>query len=123
MDDYDKNKDGKIQWEDFSHLWAIHFYKSNESIFLPENIQIPIKEIFDRYDHDNNGTLDFSELTECLQSIFDRLGVKATANINDVKEFFMDYDRNGDGRISREDFINGYAIKFHAYWKMRVDFS
>ena len=94
MDDYDKNRDGRLCWDDFAHMVALNFYNCHSRIILPQDIEIQIDEIFNRYDHNRNGTLDFEELIECLQSVFDRLGVNSKANINDVKEFFMDYDKN-----------------------------
>ena len=96
-------------------MYALNFYKNYERQNLPQEISISIDEIFARYDHDKNGTLDMKELTECLQSIFDRLGVQSKANENDVREFFKDYDANGDGKISKEDFKKVYAIQFHSF--------
>lgn len=85
INDYDSNKDGKLSWADFVNMYALNFYKNYERQNLPHEISVPIDEIFKRYDHDNNGTLDLKELEECLQSIFDRLGVQSKANVNDVR--------------------------------------
>jgi len=75
---------------------------------------LPIDMIFDKYDKDKNGTLDYKELQNCLQDVFDALGVHERAKEQDVKEFFKDYDTNHDGIITREDFLKIYAINFHS---------
>ena len=62
MNDYDTNKDGKLSWSDFVNMYALNFYNTYEKEHLPTEISIPIDEIFARYDHDKNGTLDFKEL-------------------------------------------------------------
>ena len=113
--DYDSNKDGKISWADFMSMYAINFYNTSPGEHLPEEIAMPIDEIFGKYDHDKNGLLDMKELTECLQDVFNRLGVNAKANEEDVWNFFKDYDANGDGKITRADFKKVYAIKFHSF--------
>lgn len=113
--DYDKNKDGRVSWSDFMNMYALNFYSSCPGEHLPTEISVPIDEIFAKYDHDKNGLLDYAELTECLQDVFNKLGVDSKATLEDVKEFFKDYDVNGDGQITKADFKKVYAIKFHSF--------
>ena len=63
MNDYDNDGNGILQYKDFVGIYAINFYKNYQRRELPENISLSIDEIFNRYDHDRNGSLDFNELT------------------------------------------------------------
>ena len=78
--DYDHNHDGRVSWADFMDMYAINFYNTSPGLILPEAVEISIDSIFAKYDHDRNGLLDMNELCECLQDVFDRLGVNAVAN-------------------------------------------
>ena len=112
--DFDHDKNGEISWADFIHGEnSLNFFRHTiPDNQLPENIIMPVDMIFQKYDKDSNGTLDYKELTKCLQDVFDSLGVNEQATIEDVKEFFKDYDVNHDGKIDRKDFLKVYAINF-----------
>lgn len=40
-----------------------------------EKIQQAIKFVFDKYDHDNSGTLDSNELKEVLAALYAKMGL------------------------------------------------
>jgi len=59
-----------------------------------------VKRAFSQFDLDNNGLLDLAELTQGVQMFLN--GVKESQ----VRELVQQYDLNGDGKISYEEFLH-----------------
>jgi Ca2+-binding EF-hand superfamily protein len=75
---------------------------------------IIIKKLFAyvRYDRDNNGEISRKEMEKVLRSIFELAGEKDKMRRNEdakiiVNNLFVKFDKNNDGIISEEEFING----------------
>lgn len=64
---------------------------------------------FDLYDTDKSGTIDFYEMKTVISAIMTLLGGEIDASyINNLAEECMVYlDKNGDGIVSRDEFIEG----------------
>ena len=64
-----------------------------------------IKQTFEKYDADGNGYISYREAHEILH---EELGFDETKTANMIRT----YDRNGDNRLSYEEFI-------WFYWKIQ----
>ncbi|RNA31685.1 Neuronal calcium sensor 2 [Brachionus plicatilis] len=64
---------------------------------------------FELYDADNNGTLDMNEVRSVLVGMLDLLGAdKRATNVSQLtEECCSQLDKSGDGKISKEEFIEG----------------
>jgi len=109
----DKNGDGKIDFDEFQH-W---FLRSRAKMTAD------IDQIFDKYDRDGDGEVDRSE---CKQLIKDLQGDIKDANTTknggsdntdnneakdleaEVDEALTVLDKNKDGKISKDEFIDWY---------------
>ena len=69
---------------------------------------------FGLYDADNNGTLDMNEVRAVLFGMLDLLGAdKKSHNINDLtEECVKQLDKSRDGKISKEEFVNGLLSNY-----------
>ncbi|KAF5008287.1 hypothetical protein FDECE_5425 [Fusarium decemcellulare] len=86
MDDVDKNRDGKIQYEEFRKFVE----KAERQLFA----------LFRSIDKDGNGKLDKVE----LQTAFKHAGL--TLSNRRLAEFFDDMDLNNDGYVSFDEWRN-----------------
>lgn len=69
-----------------------------------ERISQAVEFAFSKYDTDNSGTLDESELKEILKAVFTKMNIQREVNDQDVKKMVQALDTNSDGMISREEF-------------------
>jgi len=60
-------------------------------------------EIFDQYDTDKNGFLEYKEIKFMLQDTYK--GYKHTVKEEEILHFLKSYDLNGDGKVSRQEYI------------------
>ncbi|CAA0374968.1 unnamed protein product [Arabidopsis thaliana] len=85
----DKNKDGKISWDEFAE--AIR-------VFSPQITSEKIDKMFIVLDVDGDGQIDDVEFASCL--MVNGGGEKDTEEEVVMKEAFDLYDMDGDGKIS-----------------------
>lgn len=62
------------------------------------------KDFFDRADADGSGFLEFNELTECVEDLYQRLGGIAPVGNEQLSAWLRDHDTDGDGKLSRAEF-------------------
>lgn len=87
----DKNKDGKISWDEFAE--AIR-------VFSPSITSEEIDKMFKELDVDNDGQIDAVEFESCL--VMGGGGEKDDEETV-MKEAFDLYDIDGDGKISASE--------------------
>lgn len=87
----DKNKDGKISWDEFAK--AIR-------AFSPRMTSKEIDEMFRELDLDGNGQIDAKEFASCLE--VEGNGEKNNEEVVMRKAFDL-FDFNGDGKISASE--------------------
>lgn len=68
-----------------------------------EQLKLAINGIFDKYDSDRSGTLEIEEIEKLITDVFKSLGKAKNANQEDVRNFISAIDRNGDGKIGKEE--------------------
>jgi hypothetical protein len=66
-------------------------------------LQKAINTVFDNYDVDKSGTLEYSEVRKLITDAFGKLGQPREVTDDDVKKFGQAVDKNSDGKISREE--------------------
>ncbi len=80
-----------------------------------------LKYAFDLYDADNSGYLDHQELIAVIYGMFDLLGANHKGNNSQdlAKECMIQLDKSKDGKISREEFVNGllenYSLRAYLF--------
>jgi len=104
----DENKDGQIDFKEFSN-----WYLRSEN-----RINRDVEQLFNKFDHDGNG---FIEITELEQLVTQCQGDKDTPpTAEEVENARKILDANNDGKISREEFMNWYQTsKFFEAEKKR----
>ena len=68
----------------------------------PERIN-ELREDFDTFDRDGDGTIDFGEFEELLD------GLGADISSREARTGFNEVDTNSDGRISFTEFVEWWA--------------
>lgn len=71
-----------------------------------QQLKQAINGIFDKYDTDRSGTLEVGEIEKLITDVFKSLGKAKNANQDDVSNFVAAIDRNGDGKIAKEEFFS-----------------
>ena len=80
-----------------------------------------MKYAFDLYDADNSGYLDDTELVAIINGMFDMLGAhyKGGESQDLARECMVQLDKSRDGKISREEFVDGlldnYALRAYLF--------
>lgn len=87
IDKIDQNKSGRIDFQEFLICMTENSILHNHK---------HISQAFDYLDRDQTGYIERDELHECLEGCEEQELVK----------ILKDADFNGDGKISREEFIN-----------------
>lgn len=62
-----------------------------------------INTVFNNYDVDKSGSLDYAEVKNLITDAFGKLGQPRQVTDEDVKKFGQAVDKNSDGKISREE--------------------
>ncbi|XP_041361658.1 calmodulin-2/4-like [Gigantopelta aegis] len=87
----DKNGSGNIEFEEFVEMLAPRFKEKDE-------VEREMKEAFQMFDTDGDGFINERELRVALTRVGEAL---TDAQVQDV---FRDADKDGDGRISYDEF-------------------
>lgn len=91
----DVNGNGKIDYSEFMIVTS-KFHKDSEKRVL--------NEIFDAFDEDGSGFIESQELKEILQD--------ACANDQEFNKLLEEIDSNGDGKLSKEEFVD-MIVKYY----------
>lgn len=83
--EFDTNKDGKVDFDEFYNLVSVKM-KNPLS-------EIELKEAFKLFDKDGNGKVTCSELKQALTNFGEKLSQQ------EAEEFLEDADTNGDGEL------------------------
>ncbi|NXX84168.1 CSEN protein, partial [Urocolius indicus] len=102
FDAFDADRDGALSFQDF----AIGL-----SVLLRGTVQQKLKWAFDLYDINKDGCISKEEMLEIMKAIYDMMGrstqppARLSAPAQHVELFFQKMDRNGDGVVSLEEFL------------------
>ena len=136
----DENNDGKLQFSEVKealvnliiNLWT---QKENEAVedrsakiradYLTtlkdeEKIDQAIKAIFEKYDKDNNGYLDQSELSNYMRSMNLKLGLPPPTQ-SEIKDVFRTMDKNNDGKLSFQETKAAFVDLIIALWTKKEE--
>jgi len=93
---FDRNQDGRLNFEDLRQGFADSGYAiSNEDL----------KDMMQRFDQDNDGALDFSEMLTVMAML-----QKRAEDVGEMKKVFDLMDKNGNKRISKSELKRAMAL-------------
>lgn len=93
---FDRNQDGRLNFEDLRQGFAESGYEiSNEDL----------KVLMQRFDQDNDGALDFSEMLTVMAML-----QKKEEDMGEMKKVFDLMDKNGNKRISKSELKRAMAL-------------
>jgi len=98
ISDVDSNHDGMIDFDEFLEMMA-------RKISGPE-VQAELREAFNVFDKDGNGTISEDELRQVMHN----LGEKLTDE--DIKAMMREADTDGDGEVNFEEFVQMMSFSF-----------
>ena len=98
MNDFDTNKDGKIEFQEFYHVVSVRMKNP-----LTED---ELREAFEMFDLNHNGKLDTQELKKALTKYGEAL------TDSQVDEFLEDADTNGDGFLDIHE-LTRFLLRQH----------
>ncbi|XP_047661208.1 calsenilin-like isoform X2 [Tachysurus fulvidraco] len=99
---FDMDRNGSIQFEDFV---------IGLSVLLRGSVTEKLNWAFNLYDINKDGHITKQEMLDIIKSIYDMMGrytypnVKAEAPFEHVDKFFQKMDRNRDGVVTLDEFI------------------
>lgn len=99
---FDTHKNGSVSFEDFV---------MGLSIILRGSITEKLNWAFNLYDLNKDGCITKEEMTDIMRSIYDMMGTCTYPSIHDntpkehVENFFQKMDRNNDGVVTIEEFL------------------
>ncbi|UJR16526.1 hypothetical protein I4U23_003426 [Adineta vaga] len=102
----DQDHNGAIDFIEFISLT----HKLDPNYINDENIYLAL--LFDMFDRDHNGYLEKRELKPLVESIYDLAGLPEderhgmNSTHAQVKHLLNKLDKNGDKRLSKEEFLN-----------------
>jgi Ca2+-binding EF-hand superfamily protein len=99
---FDTDSSGEIDFVEF--LIAI-------SVTSQGDIREKLQMAFNMYDINKNGSIDRKEMEKIIDAIYDLLGEENRRGENSsserVKKIMSKLDKNNDGQLSAEEFIDG----------------
>ena len=97
MDELDFNRDGEIDFEEFSSL----------SIFSEDREQtIDLREVFQRFDKNGDGFIDVGEMSSEAMSLLNR-----NLSESDIIKMFRIADNDGNGQLDYDEFVKVIMAK------------
>ncbi|XP_066507199.1 calsenilin-like [Hoplias malabaricus] len=99
---FDTNRSGSIRFEDFV-IWL--------SVLLRGSVTEKLRWAFNLYDINKDGLITREEMMAIMKSIYDLMGRYTSPSLREdvsrehVDRFFQKMDRNGDGVVTMEEFI------------------
>ncbi|NXJ86723.1 CSEN protein, partial [Trogon melanurus] len=102
FDAFDADRNGALCFQDFA---------VGLSVLLRGSVQQKLKWAFDLYDINKDGCISKEEMLEIVTSIYDMMGrcthppPRAGVPAQHVELFFQKMDRNGDGVVTFEEFL------------------
>eukprot|EP00294_Goniomonas_avonlea_P008300 CAMPEP_0114557390 /NCGR_PEP_ID=MMETSP0114-20121206/9806_1 /TAXON_ID=31324 /ORGANISM="Goniomonas sp, Strain m" /LENGTH=695 /DNA_ID=CAMNT_0001742677 /DNA_START=47 /DNA_END=2134 /DNA_ORIENTATION=- len=106
MQSIDLDKDGQINFQEFSH-----WYAASE-----DRVKIELLQAFNKYDKDSSGFIDARELKALLEEMHGTVGDDL------VSEVMTQLDKDGDGQLSRSEFEEWYChTEFFFHRKQEVE--
>ena len=103
---YDRDGNGFLELEEFGRIVKQAGYRGSEDRVIRGNISPEIRAVFEKYDHNRSGKLDFSELHTALK------GMGLDASSNQSAEIIKRFDTDGNGLMELDEFSN-------LVWKLR----
>jgi Ca2+-binding EF-hand superfamily protein len=97
---FDRNGDNSITFSEFLVSYALT---------ARGDLRKKLEYAFDMYDSDRNHTLDYNEVLAVIAGMLDLLGAdKAKHNVQEIaKSCFSQLDSSNDGKVTKEEFIQG----------------
>jgi Ca2+-binding EF-hand superfamily protein len=78
---------------------------------IPLELLQQAKNMFDKYDLNKNGIIEFEELKILMTDVSKEIGIPSPTE-EDVERVMQDTDINRDQRISREEFTQLFKILY-----------
>lgn len=75
-----------------------------------EMLKSYIESVFRKYDTDNNGSLDVSEMTQFFNELFQKLGINTTITQAQAMEAIRSIDDNSDGMVDRQELFKAFKL-------------
>jgi len=98
---FDTDKNGFIDFKEF--LLAIDVTSSGSA-------EKKLSWAFRMYDVDGNGWIDILEMTKIVKSIYCMMGPQTESAEKRAKEIFRRMDRNSDGKVTRDEFVQSCLV-------------
>uniref|UniRef100_A0A672FHJ3 Potassium voltage-gated channel interacting protein 2 n=1 Tax=Salarias fasciatus TaxID=181472 RepID=A0A672FHJ3_SALFA len=95
---------GVVNEETFKSIYSQFFPQGDSGMYA--------HFLFDTFDIHSNGTVSFEEMTDIMNSIYDMMGkytypsMKDNAPKEHVDSFFQKMDKNNDGVVTIEEFLD-----------------
>jgi len=95
---FDKNGDGSVDFKEF--ICALYVTSRG-------NMDQKLEWAFNLYDIDSNGSISRAECLEIITAIHSMMDMKSETPDKITDKIFKQLDKNCDGIVSREEFIEG----------------
>lgn len=69
--------------------------------FLEDELQKAVDAVFNKYDHDKNGTLETEEVTNLINDALAKMKSKNKVSQQEIDKFIQSVDKNNDRKINK----------------------
>lgn len=76
---------------------------------MDTNFKTKASECFTKYDKDNSGFIEISELRNLMKDTSKELAIDPPAE-DEIKELLKDFDQNNDKKISSDEFLKLFEV-------------